>query len=126
MKAVLDTIPDGLGADPLSQEEKMRHSPLCKEAGETALLRVQGRIYQITAGALRSYLKEYGFCHAAPCDYEECLGHIEGELEVALATRPQAVGTRGRILQYDSPSLAFKLIGSRIVGIRISLKYASS
>lgn len=103
-----------------------RPSPaVCAPAsGESVYVRAQGRLYEVTPGAFRSYVRDFGLGEQlAPLDMDECAGHIVSELEEALQSQPKPVGTAGRILQFDSSSLVFKVRGSRILGIRISLRY---
>lgn len=95
-------------------------------SNEPLLIRVNGKIYLLTAKALQSYLADYGFEDPDEKTKQECIEHIVSELRVALSRPGKCIGRRARIVQHDSPSLVFKLIGSKIVGLRISLKYNPS
>lgn len=86
-----------------------------------AYVRAHGRIYELTANALKSYYHEYGLGRGAPLGFNECLDHIAGEMEIALGRKPKPIGIRGRLFQYESSSLQFKVVGSKVTNIRISL-----
>jgi len=87
-----------------------------------AYIKVLGRVYKVTPNALRNYFGEYELGGDLFYGFNDCLEHIAQEMEVALGRKPKPVGARGRILQYESQCLLFKLIGSRIMNIRISLR----
>lgn len=87
-----------------------------------AYIRVHGRIYTLTPKALANYFREYGLDRGVPHGLDECVEHIAGEMEIALSRERKAVGIRGRLSQYESPGLIFKLVGSKVVNIRISLR----
>ena len=87
-----------------------------------AYVKVHGRVYKLMPNALRSYFHEYGLDGDSTYGYNDCLEHIAREMEVALARKAKPVGIRGRLFQYESPSLLFKLVGSKVMNIRISLK----
>lgn len=57
---------------------------------------------------------------------DDCLEHIAEELEDALGGKAITTGRRGLVLQYESRDLMFRLIGSRIMSIRVSLKSGES
>ena len=88
-------------------------------------IKIDGRIFKLLPQALKSYATEFGLVELDPLDFQECLRHIVGELRLALRTVPKVVGTRRRLSQYESPSMIFKLVGSKVVNMRISLKYNS-
>jgi len=87
------------------------------------LIRAGGRIWRLEDKALRNYGREYGLDEVGEVfSLGECLEHITVEFEEALAkgkvTRPSK-----RMLRWQAPSLVISTIGSKIVNIRISLKY---
>tara|TARA_B100000949_G_C14232057_1_gene429414 strand:- start:546 stop:944 length:399 start_codon:yes stop_codon:yes gene_type:complete len=90
---------------------------------EEILIRVNGRIFKLTKRAIKSYAEEYGFGEDVPFILSDCLDHISNEFEEALKSDSKPIGLRGRMVRMTSPSLIFKLVGSKIVSIRISLKY---
>ncbi|MDA0838936.1 MAG: hypothetical protein O2857_14240 [Planctomycetota bacterium] len=92
---------------------------------EPILARAGGRIFKLTPKALRTYANEYGLGSDMPFDLDECVDHIEMELEEALKGDAKPAYTRSRMIALESPSLVFKLVGSKIMNIRISLKYSS-
>jgi len=77
---------------------------------------------KITPQAMRKYFEEYGLGDKVPADPEECLEHIGRELGLAMRSEPNSTGTASGMVEYRSPSLIFKMIGSKVVNIRISLK----
>jgi len=89
------------------------------------LARAGGRVFKVTPKAMRTYANEYGLGGDMPFDLEQCLDHIEMALEEALKGTPKPAYTRSRMVALESPSLVFKMVGSKIMNIRISLKYSS-
>jgi len=87
-----------------------------------AYIRVLGRVYALMPKALTNYLCEYGLSPEVPYELDECLNHIAGEMEIALSREGKPVGIRGQLFQYESSSLIFKLSGSKVMNIRISLR----
>ena len=77
------------------------------------------RIFEISDKAIKSYWGEYdpenGF------DYG-CLTQLVKEFDAADFKPDKGLG---KIRRFSSPNLIFRLIGSRIVSARISLKYQS-
>ena len=85
-------------------------------------IRVHGRLYALMPKALANYFREYGLNSGVPYKLDECLNHIAGEMEVALSRNGKPVGIRGQLFQYESSSLLFKLSGSKVMNVRISLR----
>jgi len=94
-------------------------------SGKTGALYVKaaGRVYKVTPQAVEKYFREYGLDERVASDREVSIRHLAEELEIALQSEPVSVGVSGRMVQYHSPSLNFKMVGSKIVNIRISLRY---
>jgi hypothetical protein len=92
---------------------------------EGILARAGGRVFKVTPKAMRTYVNEYGLGGDMPFDLAQCLDHIQMELEEALKGSPKPAYTRSRMIALESPSLVFKMVGSKIMNIRISLKYSS-
>ena len=94
---------------------------------EKIYLKANGRTLWLTNKAVQSYMGEYGFNlgNTGLWDAPTCYRHIIGELEDALESEPKPVGTRTTMIRIDSENLIFKLIGSKITNIRISLRYSS-
>lgn len=91
--------------------------------GGALYVKAGGRVYKITPQAVEKYFREYGLDECLPSEREISIGHLVEELEIALQSEPVSVGVSGRMVQYHSPSLNFKMVGSKIVNIRISLRY---
>lgn len=89
-------------------------------------IRVRGRIYKLMPKALTNYMGEYGLKEGVSYGFGECLDHIASEMAIALSRKRKPVGIRGLLFQYESPSLLFKVIGSKVVNIRISLRTGPS
>jgi hypothetical protein len=89
------------------------------------LVRVRGRILSLTEKAIRTYIEEYGLGDTVEFSFDECLQHIVVELEDAFHSTPIPVSRRTPAVRLTSRNLVFTMIGSSVVGIRISLKYSS-
>ena len=89
------------------------------------LIRAGGRIVSLSEKAIRTYLEEYGLEDGIDFDFDECVQHIIVELEEALMGTPVPVSRRTPAVRLTSRNLVFTMIGSSVVGIRISLKYSS-
>ena len=89
------------------------------------LIRVGGRIFNLSEKAIRTYCEEYGLSEDLSFDFNECVSHIVLELEEALLSNPVSVSRRTPAVRMQSRNLVFTMIGSSVVGIRISLKYSS-
>jgi len=90
---------------------------------ESAYIPVAGRIFEITPRALTKYKREYGLGDDLPFHLEDCLEHIRDELKIALESEPTDIGRSG-LTEYRSTSLIFKLVGRRVLNVRISTQYA--
>ena len=91
---------------------------------DPTFFQIAGRILKITPRAMATYLKDYGLGDKVPIDPEECLAHLGRELELAMQSEPTANDSRSGMMEYRSPSLIFKTVGSKVVNIRINLKLA--
>jgi hypothetical protein len=80
-------------------------------------------VVKVTPQALQKYFREYGLDDGVPAHCEVSIRHLAQELEVALQSEPKSIGVSGRMFQYQSPSLNFRMVGSKVVNIRINLKY---
>ena len=115
MVALKETVPEATGP-------VRRIKPRSLTINGPAYITVRGRVYKLTPNALRSYFREYELDRGLACGFNDCLEHIAQEMEVALEGKPRAIGIRGRLFQYESQSLLFKLVGSKVMNIRINLK----
>ncbi|MBI2190909.1 MAG: hypothetical protein HYU36_02855 [Planctomycetes bacterium] len=111
---------------PNSERPSRSHQslPECVPSGPI-LIRVGGRILNLSQKAIRTYLEEYGLNDTVGFRFEECLEHIVNELDEAMKSTPVSVSRRTPAIRIQSRNLIFTLIGSSVVGIRISLKYSS-
>tara|TARA_Y100000780_G_scaffold134019_1_gene120600 strand:+ start:79 stop:492 length:414 start_codon:yes stop_codon:yes gene_type:complete len=92
---------------------------------EPVFVRIRGRIIKLTEKAIRGYLNEYGLDESIPFEFTECIDHMRSELEVAMQSTPIPVSRRTAAVRLHSHSLIFTMIGSSVMGVRISLKYSS-
>ena len=106
----------------LRAREFGRDVPIFIPQDRPTYIRAHGRVYALMPKALANYFREYGLNPRVPYEFDECLNHIAGEMEIALSRNGKPVGIRGQVFQYESPSLLFKLSGSRVMNIRISLR----
>ncbi|MDA0840196.1 MAG: hypothetical protein O3B01_18880 [Planctomycetota bacterium] len=102
------------------------HEPLPSNVPSLPIsLRAHGKSYNLTEKGVRTYCEEYGLSDEIEFNFSECISHIGGELEEALANPPVPISGREKANRFHSRNLVFAIHDKDIVGIRISLKYSS-